>query len=196
MGQRLVLGLVAMVAIVAAGGMGFAAWTSVIVVTGSGNAGTLGAVEWGASPSSTPGNINGYSDSLVCNPGTVTGPTNGYWDSGFIGQYFAPGDYCYFANTISLVGGNVNVLLSETITISDTLGCLAYWTYADSIIGTLSPVGSGTGPVTVGPITDSTLSPGGPSAPFDGYLLLDNNAPTGCWGDTISWSATVTGTAI
>lgn len=196
MGQRLVLGLVAMVAIVAAGGMGFAAWTSVITVSGSGNAGNLGNVEWGTSPTSTAGNIYGYTPSLVCSPGTVTGPTNGYWDSAFIGSYFAPGDYCYFTNTISLVGGNVNVLLSETITLSDTLGCLGYWTYADSIVGTLSPVGSGTGPVTVGPVFDGYLSPGGTPASFDGYLELDPNAPTSCFGDTISWSATVSGTAV
>lgn len=195
MGQRMVMGLVAIVAIVAAGGIGFAAWTSVITVSGSGNAGTLGNVEWGTSPTSTAGNINGYTDSLACGAGTVTGPTNGYWDSAFIGEYFAPGDYCSFANTISLVGGNVDVILSESITISDTLGCLQYWTYADSIVGTPS-LGTGTGPITIGPVFDGYLSPGGLPASWTGYLELDNNAPSTCAADTISFSATVTGTAV
>lgn len=186
MGKRLVMGLVTLLAAVAIGGIGFAAFTASATISGSATAGTYGPLTWGEG-SNTPT----VTDASQCAVGTVSGSS---W-TGVSGTYFAPGDGCSFSNTI-YQGGNLPGTLSESITFTDTVsGCgLQYWAYTDSIVG--SPTftsGEGNGPVvvTAGAVS---VSAGG-SVSFSGSYTLMSGAPNACQGDVFSFSATITGTA-
>ncbi len=191
MGQRLILGLVAMVAVIAIGGIGFAAWTSTISAQGNAYAGSLGVLSWVGTPSNSPG----VSDASVCNAGSVTGST---WDNSLNGQYFAPGDICYFSDTYQLVGGSVDAQVTELATFSDNYAAcgLQYWTYGDNIIGgqTFTAMQL-TGPVSATG-TGPTITPGGTPTAFNGYFELSPSAPLACEGDTFSFSVTLTATAV
>ncbi len=186
MGKRLVMGLVAVVAVIALGGIGFAAFSATATINGQATAGSFGLV-WGSSPTNSPTQM----DSSVCSAGTASGAT---WSS-LSGSYFAPGDGCTFADSLT-VTGNLPGTISESLTVSDTaMGCgLQYWTYTDTFVGAQTfSSGQANGPVSVPSGTVAVTS--GEVFSFGGTFTLTSGAPNGCQGDVLSISVTITGTA-
>jgi hypothetical protein len=143
MGSRLVLALVAAVAIVAAGGVGFAAFTATAGVNVTTTSGTIGPLTW---------SNGGYSGSGGCQAPSTS-------DSGttlvLVATSLGPSESCTFTATLSNAGTLPGTLSEGAPTYSS--GCSGANIYSDNILDggvtqTVPAGGSWTGfTATVGP---------------------------------------------
>jgi hypothetical protein len=131
MGRRLLLAMVAAVAVVAVGGIGFAAITSTITINASANAGTFNlffSLDNGYSAlTETP------TGAAVCN----SGGTDGITDSGALltisASNLGPGDYCTISDLSVVNSGSLPGTVTEVLT--PVSGDCSSTYYADAIGG-------------------------------------------------------------
>ncbi len=175
MGNRLVLALVAAVAIVAVGGIGFAAFTSNAYIGASGSAGNI-QLTW-----SNPATIycSGYYNtySAAVGPGYVTYPGDTlYLTDGAL----APGDYCTFTASLNNIG-TVPLTVTGGGLSSISSGCSEF-VYGDNING--------------GSLGYSASAPGiGPSGSFAFQASIGLSSSAATQSASCTFSVTFTGTA-
>jgi len=187
MGKRWVMGLVAMVGVIALSGIGFAAFTAQATINGTATAGTFGPLVWGGNPLNTPT----VSDQSTCQAGTASGSA---W-TGLVGKNFTPGDGCLFHDALTLKG-NLPGKLTESAMFSDTVAAcgLANWAYNDTLIGTLT-FSAANGTSTTWNGGSLSITPGTTIAFYGSFHLLAG-APNACQGDVLTvGTITITGTA-
>jgi hypothetical protein len=175
MGNRLVLTMVAAVAIVAVGGIGFAAFTANAYVNGTATGG-LAEIHFSGSATVTP-----YGSYVSCGTPSFSSYGDPLSDDNVMtvaGTGFAPGDSCTYTET-GVNGGSVGVNVASAFggqSISGGSGCTtSEWSLSDN--GPWAGVGpSGTFPVSV-------------------TVTLSSGAGNECQGATLSFSDTLTGTS-
>jgi hypothetical protein len=175
MGNRLVLAMVAAVAIVAVGGIGFAAFTANAYVNGTA---TGGLAEIHFSGSAT---VYAYGSYVSCGTPSFSSYGDPLSDDNVMtvaGTGFSPGDYCQYSET-GVNGGSVGVNVASAFggqSISGGSGCgTNEWTLSDN--GPWDSVGpGGTFTVTV-------------------TVELNSNAGNECQSATLSFTDTLTGTS-
>lgn len=167
------LGLVTVVALVGAGGIGFAAFTTTATVNGSATGGTA-ELHWSGTPStSASGYVTG------CSPSFGTSDGIGATVMTIAAAGFAPGDSCTV--TENLVNGG-------------TVGLT--FTSAPTITGITNGNGCGTNEWTIG---DNVASSGnqapGSTFAFTVTVTLNSGAGNECQGAVAALSDVVTGTS-
>jgi hypothetical protein len=179
MGSRLVLALVAAVAIVAVGGIGFAAFTSVAYVNGTGTAANVGPLTWNdyTAGSGTDGATCSTSSSSPYTTLTLT--VNG----------LIPGGSCNVMPTLYNGGGYPLTLATSasgwSVVANPNSGNCNDFDYSDaSGIDTGSSVTTGSG--SIGAST---------SAPYSVTISLGSGAGNTDQGLSCSLTVTITGTA-
>jgi hypothetical protein len=143
MGTKWVIGVVAVVAMFAVGGIGFAAFTSSAYINGSATAGTLGPLYW------THGDPTGSESFDHCS--AVIGTTFNSSDTlNFGASNLAPGDYCSYQAHLHNAGSiPANVYAEVTSTSGSFCG---YTTLYDTFAGWSQPgetYGTSYGPLTI-----------------------------------------------
>lgn len=143
MGSRLVVAMVAAVAIVAVGGVGFAAFTATAGVNVTANSGTVGPLTW---------SNGGYSGSGGCQPPSTS-------DSGntlvLVATSLGPSESCIFTATLSNAG-TLPATLTEGVP-SYSADCSGSNIYSDNVLdGPVEEIAAGGSwsgfSATVGPI--------------------------------------------
>lgn len=178
MGSRMVLAMVAAIAIVAVGGIGFATFTATATVNGTATGGTA-ELHWSGAPTYAYGSgyVTGCSPSFSGYDGT------GDTVMTINAAGFAPGDYCQITETI-VNGGTVGVTLSSSPGITGVTQapgapygiCYGYeWGLTDTVSG-------------------QSLAPGG-STSLTFTVSLSGSAGNECQGAVASFSDAITGTS-
>ena len=175
--------MAAIVAVVAVGGIGFAAFTANAYVNGSATGG-IAEIHWAGSPTETPTGYvscpaptySSYQDALAANNVLAFAATG-----------FAPGDSCTVADT-AVNGGSVGISVVSTIgsfSISGGNGCTASeWTMTDS------------GGASYG-VSHGSFGNQAPGATFSVSVTVTLNSGAGneCQSATLSFSDVLTGTS-
>lgn len=189
MGQRWVMGLVAVVAAVAIGGIGFAAFTTTAYIGGNAAAGTLGPLTW--TSDSTPVGSESFD---VCSQAITT--TSVTSDTYVItATNLAPGDYCSYWATLNN-GGSIPANVYAELTYYTGAAC-DVTTLFDSLTGPIQP--GETYGTTYGPITVPAYG----SIPYSAELALTtanlgqspSGVGNGAQGEGCSFTVTFTATA-
>ncbi len=174
MGNRLVLAMVAAVAIVAVGGIGFAAFTANAYVNGTATGG-IAEIHFNGSPV-----VSSYGSYVACGSASFSSYQDPLSDDNVMTVAptgFAPTDWCEFSEQ-AVNGGSVGVNVASSFgseSISGGNGCtVGEWTLSDNGPWTgVAPGGTFTVSVTV-------------------YL---GNAGNECQGATLSFQDTLVGTS-
>lgn len=176
MGKRWMLGLVAVFAVVAVGGIGFAQFTANAYVNGSATGG-IAEIHFSGSPTVTN---TGYTS---CSPGFSSyNDVYGYDNVMTItANYFAPGDWCQVSE-YAVNGGSVGLSVSS--------GSGPY----------ITGVSGGSGFCTASEWTITDNGPWGDVAPGGTFVVtvtvtLNSGAGNECQGATAGLSDTLTGTS-
>jgi hypothetical protein len=177
-------------------GIGYAAFTSSIIMNGSGNAGTLSIV-WGNSVSTAAydesGNAISYATCTYSGAGTTTLTLSA--------NNLGPGDYCIFRTTITNTG-----TIPGTMTITNWGGITGYdpcqaaypnmCFYQDDTFhnqGDLQGTAAGTSGLPTPPVNNENIPIGnGASVPYVSVMQLHDNAPNGAMGLTDWLTETLT----
>jgi hypothetical protein len=172
------MGLVAVVAFVAVGGLGFAAFTTSAYINGSAGAGTF-QLQWQGPATGTPS-----ASYVSCITPYATTTTNASDTLVLSAGNLAPGDYCVF--TAQLV--DIGTLPGNTYDFITSVAGPCSWFFSDNYGGHTAP-----------PVPETPLGPLGitPSSPISYSATLGLWAGQGnaCQGATLTFSVTVTGTA-
>ena len=177
MGNRWLVAVAALVAVVAVGGIGFATFTANAYVNGNAQAGYL-QLQWGPEPTTTP---SAYY--VACT--AVVGQTNTAGDTLTVtATNLAPGDSCTFADTLNDIGSlpaNTYAQLQNPV----YSGC-GDW-FADDNYGAHSnpPLETPLGPI--------AIQPGSPIPYSLTFGLSSGNA--GCQNSAITFQIIITATA-
>lgn len=177
MGRRWALGLVTVAVVLAASGIGFAAFTSSAYINGSGTAGTF-YLYW-----SSPG-ASGSASYNICPVGVISTTTNTSDTLTISASNLAPGDYCTFTADLN-DGGSLPGQVWDQIT---SVSGACYWFYIDNFGGHNAP------PVPEplkGPLSITPTSPIAYSAEFG----LHSNQGNGCQGASVYFTVSFTATA-
>ena len=170
------------VTILAAGGTGFAAFTTSAFVNGSASAGTLGPLTWGDSPVSSWSASND-----VCSASVGTTDSSG--DTLILSATnLAPGDYCGFADTL-YNAGSLPAAATESIT-SASGGLCSQVQFGDVFFSPSVTIGAGgqTG-------AQSKTLPADSAIIWEGTIAFSSSASNAFEDSSCSFQATLTGTA-
>jgi hypothetical protein len=189
MGQRWIMGLVAVVAAVAIGGIGFAAFSTSAYISGTSGAGTFGPLYWTSTV--TPAGSESFD---VCTQ-FITTTTNTSDTYEINATNLAPGDYCSFSATLHN-GGSIPANVYAQVT-SYTGAACDVTTLFDSLTGPIQPgetYGTSYGPLAI---------PAYGSTPYTSELALTTNnlgtSPSGVGnpyqGEGCSFTVTFSATA-
>jgi len=177
MGKRWLMGLVAVVAFVAVGGLGFAAFTTSAYINGSASAGTF-QLQWQGPASGTP---SAYYN--TCPTPYATTTTNSSDTLVLSAGNLAPGDYCVFTAQLvdigTLPGNSYDFVSTDAYS-----GCS--WFLTDNFGGHHNPPETPLGPI--------GIAPGSPIS-YSATLGLSGGQGNGCQSAWLTFTVTVTGTA-
>ena len=182
MRRQWVMGMVAVVALVAVGGIGFAAFSTSAYLNGAASAGTLGPLTW-----SNLGTTTTSSAYVTCT--VVTGTQTNTSDTLVVTVgNLAPGDLCQFSGDLNN-GGSIPANVYSLVTCYDqtTGGCTV-----TSLYDNFAPAGAGESyGIQYGPIT---ISSGSPLA-YSGTVQLTPGLGNAYQGATCTFTVTFTATA-
>lgn len=180
--QRTVTVGLAVLAVLAVSGIGFAAFTTGAYINASANAGTLGPLVWAEGPTATAFGV-GDTCMAVVSTTVTTSDTLLLTASGLV-----PGDFCTYGDTLANLG---SVPATTTGQITHESGSLcAVLVYADTFFNPSTVIGTGgqTGAHT------STISAHG-DINWAGTIFLPGTVGNAYQGTTCQFQVTVTGTA-
>jgi hypothetical protein len=177
--------MAAIVAVVAVGGIGFAAFTTTAYVNGNAAAGTLGPLTW--SDLGTPVATSTYVGCTVSTGNhSVTGTTQ---DDLFIGATnLAPGDQCTFTADLNNLGSIPANVYAQVTCVNPAAACLVF-TYWDNF----APFPNGYD-VSGGPFGPLTIGAGSYIA-YTGTLGLEAGLGNSAQGWTCEFEITLSATA-
>jgi hypothetical protein len=191
MRNRLLMTMVAAVAIVAMGGIGFAAFSSSISYNATVSAGTL-TINWYGSPSFADNqSYNTCSASFSATTATVSAGS------------LVPGDWCLVTEVIKDTGNlpgyfwensPINVVWNN-----EPAGCTSpAWFFTDNLVSTGASPGVGGIPTNLASWAYSVIPDGsvsiaanGGTVTFGAYFGMLGTDPSACQGASISFSATI-----
>lgn len=199
--KKSLLAIATIVAVVAVGGIGFAAWTSTVTATISSTAGTF-TIVWG-SFSYAAYHADGTPASYVgC---SASGGGSGQGNVEIAVTNMAPGDYCVISSSITDTG---NVPGSVTLTEFSGVATPCYDLYPTTCFyeddsfhnqGDLSGAAASVSGLATAPTDNSIISigvGGGGSIPFVSVVQLSPGAVNGEQGLTDTLALAFTGTAV
>ncbi len=182
MGKPWVLGLLAVVAVVAVGGIGFGAFTSSAYVQVQATTGTVGPLVWGPSPA-----YGGFAANDVCS--AVRGTTSSAGDTLFLtASNLAPGDICSYGDSLSNLGSLPAVVGEQVTSASGTLCPVV--AFGDNFFSPSTLIGSG-GQVSA---LQHTV-PASSYIQWAGFVHLLPSAGNSYEGGSCTFVVTLTGTA-
>jgi len=177
MGNRWLVAVAALVAVVAVGGIGFATFTANAYVNGNAQAGYL-QLQWGAEPASTP-SASYVACSAVVGQTTTAGDTLTVYASNL-----APGDSCNFADSLNDVGTLPGTTYAQ-LQVPTFYGDCTWFVYDTYGAHSYPPLESPLGPI--------SIAPGSPIAYSLTYGLSSGNA--GCQNAALTFQIVITATA-
>jgi hypothetical protein len=180
MGNRLVVALAAAVAIVAVGGIGFAAFTASASISGNVYAGTA-SLGWDTAAPIV--SCNGTAGTYWSGDSPIVSVSSSGNTLSVSSYYYAPGDTCYVTSIGIINTGNVPILVTgvtDTSTVTGGTSCVTSdWTYGQTYW---------TG-------TDFGL-PGSGAVDTGGFWFgLESGVGNGCQGATLNLDLTLGGVA-